>query len=135
MVKIYKQRVFLQYIISSLTIIISLSISIQNGRNVGTKITFLLITFFGILYVITQSKYYIDRGKLLLKIGRITERTIDIDKIENISLVKVRFMKSPKLVIRIGKYNKYDFFPKDYDIENFIKDIQLINPNVSVSLT
>ncbi len=135
MVKIYKQRVFLQYIVSSFSIILSLTISLQNGRYVGTKITFLLITFFGILYLITQSKIYIKSNKLSMKIGRITEKSIDIDEIQNISLVKVRYMKSPKLVVRFGKYEKYDFFPKENDIENFIRDIQHINPNVSVSLT
>jgi hypothetical protein len=107
----------------------------NNGRNVGTKFTFLLIIFFGITYLITQSKIYIDSNNLSMKIGRITEKTIDINKIQNISLVKVRFMKSPKLVVRFGKYDKYDFFPKENDIENFIRDIQHINPNVSVSLT
>jgi hypothetical protein len=135
MVKIYKQRVFLQYIVSSFSIILSLYLSMNNGRNVGTKFTFLLIIFFGITYLITQSKIYIDSNKLSMKIGRITEKTIDINKIQNISLVKVRFMKSPKLVVRFGKYDKYDFFSKENDIENFIRDIQHINPNVSVSLT
>jgi len=135
MVKIYKQRVFLQYIVSSFSIILSLYLSMNNGRNLGTKFIFLLIIFFVIIYLITQSKIYIESNKLSMKIGRITEKSIDINKIQNISLVKVRFMKSPKLVVRFGEYEKYDFFPKENDIENFINDIQNINPNVSVSLT
>jgi hypothetical protein len=135
MVKIYKQRVFLQYSITSLTIVTSLFVSMNNGRNIETKMTGVFFILVGILYIITQTKYIIEGDKLLLKIGKITETTIDINKIENISLVKVRFMKSPKLVIRIGRYNKFDFFPIVNDIDDFIKDIQNKNPNVSVCLT
>lgn len=133
--KKYKQRVFLPYSITSLTIFASLFVSMNNGRNIETKMTGLFFILVGILYIIIQTKYIIEGDKLLLKIGKITETTININKIENISLVKVRFMKSPKLVIRSGKYNKFDFFPIQNDIDDFIKDIQHINPNVSVSLT
>ena len=135
MVKIYKQRVFLQYSITFLTIVTSLFVSMNNGRNIETKMTGLFFILVGILYIITQTKYIIEGDKLLLKIGKITETTININKIENISLVKVSFMKSPKLVIRSGKYNKFDFFPIQNDIDDFIKDIQHKNPNISVCLT
>jgi hypothetical protein len=134
--KKYKQRVFLQYfLITYLTIVASLFVSMNNGRNIEIKMTAVFFILVGILYIITQTKYIIEGDKLLLKIGKITETTININKIENISLVKVSFMKSPKLVIRSGKYNKFDFFPIQNDIDDFIKDIQHINPNVSVSLT
>jgi len=134
--KKYKQRVFLQYfLITYLTIVASLFVSMSNGRNIEIKMTAVFFILVGILYIITQTKYIIEGDKLLLKIGKITETTININKIENISLVKVSFMKSPKLVIRSGKYNKFDFFPIQNDIDDFIKDIQHINPNVSVSLT
>ena len=134
--KKYKQRVFLQYfLITYLTIVASLFVSMNNGRNIEIKMTAVFFILVGILYIITQTKYIIEGDKLLLKIGKITETTININKIENISLVKVSFMKSPKLVIRSGKYNKFDFFPIQNDIDDYIKDIQHINPNVSVSLT
>jgi len=135
MVKIYKQRVFLQYSITFLTIVTSLFVSMNNGRNIETKMTGLFFILVGILYIITQTKYIIEGDKLLLKIGKITENTIDINKIETISLVKVRFMKSPKLIIKTGRYNKFSFFPIGNDIDDFIKDIQHKNPNISVCLT
>ena len=134
--KKYKQRVFLQYfLITYLTIVASLFVSMNNGRNIEIKMTAVFFILVGILYIITQTKYIIEGDKLLLKIGKITETTININKIENISLVKVSFMKSPKLVIRSGKYNKFDFFPIQNDIDDFIKDIQHKNPNISVCLT
>ncbi len=135
MVKIYKQRVFLQYSITFITIVTSLFVSMNNGRNIETKMTGLFFILVGILYIITQTKYIIEGDKLLLKIGKITENTIDINKIETISLVKVRFMKSPKLIIKTGRYNKFSFFPIGNDIDDFIKDIQHKNPNISVCLT
>jgi hypothetical protein len=135
MVKIYKQRVFLQYSTTFLTIVTSLFVSMNNGRNIETKMTGLFFILVGILYIITQTKYIIEGDKLLLKIGKITENTIEINKIETISLVKVRFVKSPKLVIKTGRYNKFAFFPIGNDIDDFIKDIQHKNPNISVCLT
>ena len=78
--KKYKQRVFLQYfLITYLTIVASLFVSMNNGRNIEIKMTGVFFILVGILYIITQTKYIIEGDKLLLKIGKITETTININ--------------------------------------------------------
>ena len=73
--KKYKQRVFLQYSTSFLTIVTSLFVSMNNGRNIETKMTGLFFILVGILYIITQTKY-IDTAISLLSENKWTPENI-----------------------------------------------------------
>jgi hypothetical protein len=84
-----------------------------------------------IILVISKARYILNDQCIILK-AFLESRKIDIMTIESISIKKVPLFKIYTLEIKTGRYNRTYLSPKQADIDNFIKDIVDINPNIIV---
>lgn len=131
----YKQSILSQYTFISLFFtLISLSISLFNGRHYEVKILSLLLIIAIIAYIIfvaIRSRYILEGNELLICSG-FDKKKIDINRIEAISKTRVLFTNKYKLQLHPRRYNQIDLYPKQADINNFLNEIININPNIIV---
>ena len=123
------------YFISLFFTLFSLTITIFHNKHNEIKIlsllTFVLIVGL-FIYAVICSKYIFD-GDILLICSGFDKQIINISRIEAISKRKILFTNKYKLLIHPRRYNQIDLYPRQSDLENFINDLKVINPNIIIN--
>jgi len=130
--KTYKpSNVSYNYLIIYVVFILQLTLNLFNGRFIFLKVFAIFLILSIIILVISKAKYILNDQCIILK-GFLESRKIDIMTIESISIKKVQLFKKYNLEIKTGRFNRTYLHPRQADIDNFIKDIVDINPNIIV---
>jgi hypothetical protein len=119
------------YLITYACFILQLSLNLSNGKYLYFKFIAIILNLLIIILVISKARYILNDQYIIIK-GFLESRKIDIMTIESISIKKVQLFKKYNLEIKTGRYNRTFLHPRQVDIDNFIKDIVDINPNIIV---
>jgi Bacterial PH domain len=134
--KIYKQSITSHYyFISFFFTMNSLIISLFNNGHFEVKLwslLFLACILFLLIYVTLKSRYILE-GDLLLICSGFYKNKIEIKRIEKISKRKIIFTNKYKLLIQPSRYNQIHLYPRQSDLENLLKDLKEINPNIIIN--
>lgn len=130
--KTYKPTITsFNYLIIYIGFMLQLSLNLFNGKYLYFKLITIILILLFIILVISKSRYLLKDRCIIIK-AFADSRSIDIMTIESISIKKVQILKKYKLEIKTGKFNRTYLYPRQDDIDNFIKDIVDINPNIIV---
>lgn len=130
--KTYKPSIVsFYYLITYVCFILQLSLNLSNGKYLYFKLIAIVLILLFIILVISKSRYLLKDRCIIIK-AFADSRKIDIMTIESISIKKVQLFKKYNLEIKSGRFNRTCLSPRQADIDNFIKDIVDINPNIIV---
>ena len=110
---------------------LQLSLNLFNGKYLYFKLITIILILLFIILVISKSRYLLKDRCIIIK-AFADNSSIDIMTIESISIKKVQILKKYKLEIKTGRFNRTYLYPRQDDIDKFIKDIVDINPNIIV---
>jgi hypothetical protein len=133
--KVYKSKIGLELAVPiALTCSILAFLTIPNHS--GWKWLFMISPLLSMIYLVTSTHYIIDGNRLIIKLGFLTYRTIDIQTILKISETN-NPLSAPaasldRLEINYTKNNTILISPKLKT--EFIEQIRLLNPQVEVKL-
>jgi hypothetical protein len=136
MKKIYHSKIGLEIVIPMVLILGSVGVLIFFKDPSGIGLAVLSALLLWIAHMFTTTTYTIDQNKLMITSGFLYHKTIDIHTIKRITETNIP-ISSPaasldRLEINCGKSGSVIISPKLKMA--FIKDIQMLNPNIEVRL-